>query len=209
MLYGCGGFDGIDIIGSLITRFKEGKIQPPSNRHGVVAMISNCEKVANDRLSVLQAMMKSLTVASFGKCENNMNTTSTRFHNPDWHRMKIDIFKKYKFGMAYESKNLPEYVTEKIYSCLYTGVIPIYYGAADVEKFVPKGSYIDASQFSSVDDLIAYIKKVDSSPELYASYFKWDITGIKRLHDLYCSVPVHCQWCEMVARLRHKKRQQD
>jgi hypothetical protein len=26
---------------------------------------------------------------------------------------------------------------------------------------------------------------------------------------LYCSVPVHCQWCEMVARLRHKKRQQD
>lgn len=208
MLYGCGDFDGIDIIGSLISRFESGNIQPSTNRHGVVAMISNCMKVPNDRLTVLKEMMNSLDVSSFGKCENNMNTTQTRFLNPNWHRMKLDVFKNFKFGIAYESNNLPEYVTEKIYSCLHMGVIPIYHGAPDVKNFVPEGSCINAAAFGSTEELIGHIKRVDSDPELYASYFKWDITLMNRLHDMHCSVPVYCRWCEMVGRLRHKKRQQ-
>ena len=207
MLYGCGDFDGIDIIDSLITRFEANQIKPPVNRHGLVAMISNCMTVPNDRLTVLRAMMKSLNVSSFGKCENNMNVTQTRFLNPNWHQMKLDVFKNFKFGMAYESNNLEEYVTEKIYSCLHTGVIPIYHGAPDIKTFVPGGSFINAADFKNTEELIQHIVSVDANPQLYASYFKWDISAMKRLHELYCSVPVYCRWCEMVGRLRHEKRQ--
>lgn len=207
MLFGCGDFDGIDIIGSLITRFESGEIQPPANRHGVVAMISNCDKFPTDRINVLKKMMKSLDVSSFGKCENNRHTTSTR-KDVNWHQLKLDLFKDYKFGMAYENHKILYYVTEKIYSCLHMGVIPIYLGAPDVKEFVPEGSYINGADFANTAELIEHIKRVDSDPELYASYFKWNITSMKRLYEVHCSMPAYCRWCEMVSRLRHQYRLQ-
>ncbi|XP_065833986.1 uncharacterized protein [Oscarella lobularis] len=207
LLYGCGDFDGIDIVGSLLRKYDAGEIVPPKHRTGLVAMISNCQKVANNRLTVLKAFMNAskVKVFSYGHCENNMKTQQTRFNNPNWHSMKLEIFQQHKFGMAYESKNIDQYVTEKIYSCLATGVIPIYHGASDVHLFVPKRSYIDASKFGSVQELIAHVEKVDNDPQLYASYFQWDVTNLRLLHRNYCYAPVHCRWCERVAQIRDNK----
>ncbi len=46
------------------------------------------------------------------------------------------------------------YVTEKLFGVWSSPVIPIYYGAPDVEDFVPAPhSYINAANFSSFESL--------------------------------------------------------
>lgn len=50
---------------------------------------------------------------------------------------KIDVLRRYRFGLCIENTAMPGYVTEKIIDCLIAGVIPIYAGAPDIEQFVP------------------------------------------------------------------------
>jgi GR25 family glycosyltransferase involved in LPS biosynthesis len=85
---------------------------------------------------------------------------------------KVEHNKKYKFAMAFESKNYPGYVTEKICDIFKSNTIPIYWGTSEViQDFNPK-SFINANDFSNFDELVEFIKKVDNDDILYASYFK-------------------------------------
>jgi len=40
---------------------------------------------------------------------------------------------------------LDDYVTEKVYNGLLSGTLPVYWGAKDVDNYVPKGSIVKAS----------------------------------------------------------------
>ena len=85
---------------------------------------------------------------------------------------KVEHNKKYKFAMAFESKNYPGYVTEKICDIFKSNTIPIYWGTSEViQDFNPK-SFINSNDFSNFDELVEFIKKVDNDDILYASYFK-------------------------------------
>ena len=85
---------------------------------------------------------------------------------------KIEHNSKYKFGLAFESKSYPGYVTEKICDLFKSNTLPIYWGTEDVvNDFNPK-SFINANNFSNFDDLIDFIIKVDNNNDLYNSFFK-------------------------------------
>jgi hypothetical protein len=74
--------------------------------------------------------------------------------------------------MAFESKNYPGYVTEKICDIFKSNTVPIYWGTSEViQDFNPK-SFINANDFSNFDELVEFIKKVDNDDTLYATYFK-------------------------------------
>ncbi len=66
---------------------------------------------------------------------------------------KIKTLSKYKFNFCFENVRFPGYVTEKIFDALIAGTVPVYYGAPDICKFVPKECFIDASSFDSIEDL--------------------------------------------------------
>jgi Glycosyltransferase family 10 (fucosyltransferase) C-term len=67
---------------------------------------------------------------------------------------------EYKYALCFENTRYPGYVTEKIIDCYVAGVIPIYMGAPDIECFVPKGSFIDLTKFSSLHELDFFLNSL-------------------------------------------------
>lgn len=87
---------------------------------------------------------------------------------------KIGCLSRYKFNICYENtKDLPGYVTEKIFDCFVAGCIPIYWGASNITDYVPKDCFIDRRDFSSFDELYTYIKNMtDKEYEQYICNIK-------------------------------------
>lgn len=69
---------------------------------------------------------------------------------------KYEILSQYVFCLCFENMAIQGYVTEKIFDCFYSGTIPLYLGATDIETMIPPGAYIDCRKFESVDDLWNY-----------------------------------------------------
>ena len=81
---------------------------------------------------------------------------------------KYEKLKEYKFNVCFENTKQPGYITEKIFDCFVTGTVPIYYGATNVDKYIPKGCYIDYRQFKNEKEMLEYIQKL--SKEEYEEY---------------------------------------
>lgn len=92
---------------------------------------------------------------------------------------KVEHNKQYRFAIAFENENFYGYVTEKICDVFKSGCIPIYWGTNYViNDFNPK-CFINANDFSSLEELVEYVIKVDNDKELYNSYFKESIFSPK------------------------------
>ena len=80
---------------------------------------------------------------------------------------KLSTIRDYKFSLCFENGAYPGYVTEKIIDCLVAGVMPIYMGAPDIGKYIPRTLFIDASESSSFEDLKKRILEIDNLPLIY------------------------------------------
>jgi hypothetical protein len=77
---------------------------------------------------------------------------------------KYETLSRYKFSLCFENeKNVQGWISEKIFDCFFTGTVPIYLGASNVERYIPQGCYIDMRKFSSFSELNRHIL---SMPEL-------------------------------------------
>ena len=84
---------------------------------------------------------------------------------------KHEFLKQYKFCLAYENSSSQGYTTEKLLHAKISGCIPIYWGDPKVERdFDPKG-FIDARKFTSPEELIDAVRRVDTDPELYKKMY--------------------------------------
>ena len=86
----------------------------------------------------------------------------------------IGIIKNYRFSICYKNTcNIEGYVTEKIFDCFAAGNVPIYWGASNIEEYIPKDCFIDRRQFSSLEDLYAFIKNMSKAEyDTYISNIK-------------------------------------
>jgi hypothetical protein len=75
---------------------------------------------------------------------------------------KIATMSNYKFALCIENIVYPGYITEKIFDCLFAGCIPIYYGAPDVQDYIPENCYIDYRKFNNNNDLEIYLNNFDN-----------------------------------------------
>ena len=73
----------------------------------------------------------------------------------------------YRFCLCYENMILDGWVTEKIFDCFYSGVVPVYLGAPDIAELIPEDTYIDSRKFDDYHALAEYLKDV-SDAELLA-----------------------------------------
>ena len=105
-----------------------------------------------------------------GKCLNNIEIPSVFDMAIPFAHDKRAFMKPYKFSIAYENEPHPGYVTEKIIDAYYSNSIPIYYGSETITKDFNKETLINAHDFNSNEELIEYIKCVDTDEELYNSY---------------------------------------
>ncbi len=77
---------------------------------------------------------------------------------------KKDILKNYKFSICFEnSKGYPGYITEKIFDCFVSGTVPIYYGAPNVQEYIPSACFIDFRDFASYEDLYQFLVNMDDT----------------------------------------------
>lgn len=82
---------------------------------------------------------------------------------------KSDLLQKYKFNICYENISCwPGYITEKIFDSFFSGCVPIYWGAPDIDSFVPKACFIDRRNFLSHEDLYSYMKSI--TPDQFAVF---------------------------------------
>lgn len=82
---------------------------------------------------------------------------------------KGDIYKNSKFAYCYENtKNLENYITEKIFDAMMYGCVPIYWGAQNILDFIPKECFIDRRDFADQASLHQYLKNM--SEEAYEAY---------------------------------------
>jgi len=88
----------------------------------------------NERSSLIQRAYK-------GKCER-----------------KIDVLKRYKFSICYENvRGCAGLITEKIFDCFAAGTVPIYYGAPNIQDYIPSECFIDFRDFSNYESLYDFM----------------------------------------------------
>lgn len=84
------------------------------------------------------------------------------YHGPV--KSKIELLKKYKFVICYENaKGIPGYITEKIFDALAAGCVPIYWGAPNINKFVPENCFINKEKYVSYEDLFQHLSQISES----------------------------------------------
>lgn len=80
---------------------------------------------------------------------------------------KMEFLKDYKFNLCYENSSYPGYVTEKLPHALVAGTVPIYWGSPVVDMDFNTNAFINRHDFESDDEMIEYVKAVDSNMDLW------------------------------------------
>jgi len=84
---------------------------------------------------------------------------------------KKETLERYQFAICYENaRDIPGYITEKIFDCFFAGCVPIYWGANNITKHIPKECFIDKREFNTYEDLYQYIKNM--SDEIFLNYLE-------------------------------------
>ncbi len=82
---------------------------------------------------------------------------------------KIETLEKYKFSICYENvRNIPGYISEKIFDCFFAGCVPIYWGANNINQYIPRACFIDKRDFDSYENLYDFMVKMGN--ENYLEY---------------------------------------
>ena len=110
---------------------------------------------------VFAELMKHFPVDSFGRGLNYMDyeTAGAAEYrgNPADLSLTRQIMARYKFVISHENALIRDYVSEKVFFALQVGVIPVYRGAPNIDRYVPSHSIVHSAAFGSVADLAVYL----------------------------------------------------
>ena len=142
-----------------LEKIKNKNFKKIEERENFVAYISSrCVKKRDDLFKLLDSKKKKSH--ALGKCCNNKKKIEG-----DWSNLS-NIYENYRFGFAMENCKKEGYITEKILNIFSGGAIPIFWGDSEgVKKFFNKESYIDISDFGSLEEASDYIIKLDNDLE--------------------------------------------
>lgn len=91
---------------------------------------------------------------------------------PSWRgevKLKSDILSNAKFAYCYENvKDLPNYITEKIFDSFLSGCVPIYWGAGNVQEYIPADCFIDRREFTDTAEIHRYLMGI--TPAAYGKF---------------------------------------
>lgn len=75
---------------------------------------------------------------------------------------KFDVIREYNFYYCYENTiGINGYVCEKIFDCLYSGIVPVYWGAPNISKLIPYKCFINGEDYNDEKSLYKYLKEMD------------------------------------------------
>ncbi|XP_047484724.1 uncharacterized protein LOC125036281 [Penaeus chinensis] len=153
-------------------------------------MASHCSTDSR-RESVVAALQRHISVTTVGKCgelscgKNHMDTYCYRW-----------LASSHLFYLSFENARCDDYVTEKLWRPLEHGMVPVVYGGAKYEDFLPFGSFINAAKFQSAKDLARYLAYLGNHPTAYLRYLQW-----RRFWRVRWPTP----WCQLCSRLHQQQ----
>ncbi|EGG21786.1 glycosyltransferase [Cavenderia fasciculata] len=149
-------------------------------RSAAVFMAENCcLGGASFRNIYLLEMMKYTKVESVGSCLHNYDIPVEETQKSIWTDLgkaminKVRILGRYKFALTFENNNLTDYVSEKVYTALLSGALPVYMGAPNIYSYIPENSIVDTSKFSNPKQLADYLNYLTNNETAYQEYFAW------------------------------------
>ena len=176
----------------------------------VMAVFSNCEPV---RTQYLAELMEYIEVDSYGACFRNRNTLAKR-RKTSRHDV-TEVQRNYKFSVVFPNSDCDFYMTEKIYSALSAGSVPIWLGTDAIDEVLQWGnlkhSIIKVKDFSSPKALAEFLTKLSENETEYSKYLKWKYEGFQFPKEYYDSpigrwwdgLPLYCRVCLKVAQDPH------
>ncbi|XP_052676363.1 glycoprotein 3-alpha-L-fucosyltransferase A-like [Crassostrea angulata] len=166
-----------DFFVPLYGRLLHNKTYPLQNYTGVLAnktkdavwVSSHCS-TPSKRENLVKELSKHLTVDKYGKC----GTKKCGKQYDDYTKCKAIFEKDYKFFFAFENSICDDYTTEKLYSLYrdHSPIIPVINGPRDVNKYLPKGTFINSREFSSPEKLAEKLKEIGSDESKYIRYLQ-------------------------------------
>ncbi|CAE8690951.1 unnamed protein product [Polarella glacialis] len=111
--------------------------------HGAMFLARNCVSL-NGRESLVKLLMEHIRVDSLSSCLHNADPPNgSSLDN------KTAMARHYLFLLAFENENSEDYVTEKVWDALFAGTLPVYFGASNIDGFLPANSIVNAAHFAN------------------------------------------------------------
>ena len=147
---------------------------------------SNCQTASN-RTGYMTEMMRYIPVDAWGRCGRNKGpdfppeimkiqetSPNISFYQGHWGKAKKALLKNYLFTVAIENTFTYDYVTEKLWQPLAAGSVPLYYGAPNIEDWLPcTNCIVDLRQFSNPREAAEFVENVSRNATRYAEFHKW------------------------------------
>ena len=74
---------------------------------------------------------------------------------------KRDVMGRYRFAFCYENiKDVPGYITEKLFDAFFAGTVPVYLGADNVSEHIPASCFVDRRKFTSYEELYRFMNEM-------------------------------------------------
>lgn len=74
---------------------------------------------------------------------------------------KRDVLLKTRFSFCYENvRDLPGYITEKIFDSFFSGCVPVYWGASNISEYIPEDCFIDRRKFKDTESVYRFLKGI-------------------------------------------------
>jgi hypothetical protein len=98
---------------------------------------------------------------------------------------KFETLSKYKFNICFENCVIDGYVSEKIIDCFKANTVPIYWGAPNIEKYIPKDCFVDFRDFKDYAELLNHLQNMNE--RTYATYIKngKKLLNTKKFQDIW------------------------
>ncbi|CAE8603520.1 unnamed protein product [Polarella glacialis] len=135
--------------------------------HGALFLARNCASL-NGRESLVKLLMEHIRVDSLSSCLHNADPPKgSSLDN------KTAMARHYLFLLAFENENSEDYVTEKVWDALFAGTLPVYFGAPNIDGFVPANSIVNAAHFANWTFLGEHLAMLAINETAYNEYHRW------------------------------------
>ena len=151
-------------------------------------LVSNCG-AKSERDVLVKTLQRYMPVDVFGGCSKRECPKTEHISCRDY------LGQNYKFYLAFENSLCLDYVTEKFFLSYKYNVVPVTFGWANYSLYGPPGSYINALDYDSVEDLAKYLLYLDQNEDEYLKYFAW--RGTYAVHSGSMNLAL-CKVCKAV-----------
>lgn len=147
--------------------------------------VSNCNS-ASGRENYVWSLQRFLHVDVYGRCGPFECPKSRMEHC-------MDVIKNdYYFYLSFENSLCQDYITEKVLNAVTNDAVPVVFGGANYDNYLPPHSYIDASKMTP-QQLALTVENIIANETEYLKYFWW-----KRHYWFKDGFLSFCKLCEML-----------